>query len=331
MNIIKLKDTIMPGNSEAAQIFNKYLKGKYAYWIHMRYIVSFDVLSENGYVACEEDINKLLKKEDGTYPEPYGAPCLDMYAHISDLYDDTALINIMDYIDIETTDKINNINDFKIKNSYTLDEDVTLDEVKVFRTWLAKELLAFDTNDNGDQLYKLFNTKETKVLQYYASNMMDNVIIALSEFGTNISYNSQKVTTGCGCCDSNIASLYNTELSICDPIQIYKTNIYNKMVEMFSDYKFWEDFSDEFILTFKKYVEGIIKAGLPLSKSEYVSVFADCGCIQTSMQDSNLIILKNLVEALNYIYHKDITGHKNFINDALTQWAKILYESMYWF
>ena len=32
MNIIKLKDVIMPNDIPQAEYFNKYLKGKYAYW-----------------------------------------------------------------------------------------------------------------------------------------------------------------------------------------------------------------------------------------------------------------------------------------------------------
>ena len=127
MNIIKLRDKIMPGDSQQATFFNSQLKGKYAYWIHMRYIVPLESLGENGYVACEEDITKLLKDNNGEYPKPYGTEYLDIYSFITDLYDKTAL-NIMEYIDIETTDKINSINEFKLKNTYTVDSDITINE-----------------------------------------------------------------------------------------------------------------------------------------------------------------------------------------------------------
>ena len=78
MNIIKLKDVIMPDSMPQAEYFNKYLKGRYAYWVQMRYIVSFDHMRHEGYVACEEDITKLLQKEKKKYPKPYGATCLEI-------------------------------------------------------------------------------------------------------------------------------------------------------------------------------------------------------------------------------------------------------------
>ena len=95
MNIIKLQDKIMPEGCVKSSFFNKYLKGKYAYWVRMRYIVPFDTMGYDAYVACEEDINKLLPNENGEYPRPYGCECLDLYDHIVDLYDNHVL-NILE-------------------------------------------------------------------------------------------------------------------------------------------------------------------------------------------------------------------------------------------
>ena len=99
---------------------------------------------------------------------------------------------------------------------------------------------------------------------------------------------------------------------------------------MFSTYDFWNQFSEEFILTFKRYIENIVRVGLPLSKNQYSSVFVDCSCVSSSMQAQNVSILNNLITALGYIYNNDINGHKNFINDSLKTWAESLYEDMYW-
>ena len=112
MNIIKLKDIPMPSHMEQAEYFNKYLRGRYAYWVHMRYIVSFNHMGHEGYLACENDITKLLKLKDGSYPKPFGVPYLDVYDS-----------KIMKFVDSIETDKINNIDNFKRPNKYSPDED----------------------------------------------------------------------------------------------------------------------------------------------------------------------------------------------------------------
>ena len=51
MNIIKFKDQIRPLDD----LFNTYLKGKYAYWIQMRYVVPFEYISQAEYIKYESD------------------------------------------------------------------------------------------------------------------------------------------------------------------------------------------------------------------------------------------------------------------------------------
>lgn len=320
MNIIKLKDEIMPQEIKYSEYFNKHLKGKYAYWVQMRYIVSFDHMRHEGYVACEEDITKLLQKPDGSYPKPYGAPSLDVYDMV-----------VLKYVDTIETDRINNTIEFRMKNSYSPDDDITVDELKIFRTWLAKELLKMDQTELGEQKKSSFTDIETHVLQYYANDMYDNTVKILTEFGSmkTISLNSIG-TSSCGCHGSNLSSLYNTELNTCDPLSIYKKNIYNKMVEMFSTESFWSQWASEFINEFKKYIDNIIKCNFVLSTSEWYSEFVDCGCQNKSEQNKYIEILKRLSTSLGYIRDKKVTGHKNYITDSLYDWAHLLYEKMYW-
>lgn len=321
----------MPEGCEESTFFNTLLKGKYAYWVHMRYIVPFSTMSYNAYVACEEDITKLLKKEDGSYPKPYGCQYLDLYSHITNLYDNTEL-QIIDYIDAETTDKINDINEYVFKNTYVTDNDITIDELKIFRTWLAKELLIFDTNnDTGEIKHNLYNELESHVICYYANNMIDQTIKSLLNFGaTGTNYNNININK-CGCSGStDLSSLYNSSISICDPISIYRKNIYNKMVEIFSNVEFWKQFPPEFILTIKHYIDNIIKIGLPLQKNQYISSLTDCTCVSDQTQSEGMTILNNLSQSLQYIYDNDISGHKNYIKDALYNWSSVLYEDMYW-
>lgn len=311
----------MPDDMPQANYFNKHLKGKYAYWVQMRYIVSFDHMRHEGYVACEEDITKLLKREDGTWPKPYGAPTLDVYDP-----------KILRYIDEQETDRINNTREFRMKNNYSPDMDITLDELKKFRTWLAKELLTLDQSEFGEQKNYYFTEIETHVLQYYSTEMYDETIKALTNFGNNsINFNNSTISSNCGCShSSDLQNLYTESINICDPISIYRGNIYKKMVQMFSNIDFWSRWDEEFIGTIKKYIDNIINLKLPINQTPLSEKFTDCNCISSNDSSPAESILKRLSTALGYIQTKKITGHKNFINDALRDWSSQLYESMRW-
>lgn len=309
----------MPETEIYSDFFNKHLKGKYAYWVQMRYIVSFDHMRHEGYVACEEDITKLLVNQDGSYPKPYGAPCIDVYDPV-----------ILKYIDTVETDRINSVRDLRMKNKYVTDEDITLDEIKLFRTWLATEILMMDQSNTGDQRKIYLDDIETHVLEYYANNMYDSTIKVLSEFGSPTVSLLESKLSDCGCSHgSNLSSIYDTSLNVCDPVNIYRKNIYNKMVQMFSSIEFWLQWSPEFIGEIKKYVDNIISVNLPLIPSKLDDGFVDCTCKLNN--DNNYIdILKRLSISLEYIENNDIQGHKNYINDSLRDWSTILYENMQW-
>ena len=314
MNIIKLKDIIKPGD----EFFNKYLKGKYAYWIHMRYIVPLSHMRHEGYVACEENIEKLLKREDGTYPKPYGCPYIDVHDY-----------DIIPYIDVYETDKVNNIMEYRRLNQYVTDSNITLDEIKKFRTWLATELLKFDQNNKEEQINNIYDDNTTHMLMYYKNGMYDVVIKYLSGINNQVIVNDVNMSD-CGC-GGNYNILNNYKVSSCDPISIYRKDLYTKMVVLFSNMDFWTQFPKEFINSFKSYIDNIIECNLPLSQSSYINKFADCTCVNNSdSQNENASILKRLSQSLEYIYNDNLYSHKNYINDALTDWSKVLYESMEW-
>lgn len=306
MNIVKLKDIVKPNDD----FFNEHLKGKYAWWVHMRYIIPFTHMGVQGYIACEEDINDLFKPPFNTE------------------YRDTYNKEMWKYIDQKATDEANCVNKFKMRNQYTSDADITEDEVKKFRTWLATELLKFDRNNKEEQAYKLFDYKQTHTLQYYKNLMYDETIKILSSFASSNTTTQQLQTYPCGC-DGNadLSSLYLS--SSCDTITAYRTSVYNEMVNMFSEIGFWEQFSTEFILEFKKYVDNIINMNLSLQNSNYVDIYSDCTCINSN-QTPNQDILKRLSNALQWIADGQTAGHKNYIADALLDWSSKLYEHMQW-
>lgn len=315
MNIIKLKDKIMPAEHPQADLFNNHLKGKYAYWVQMRYIVSFDHMEHEGYVACESDINKLFMTNDNA--SPFKAPSIDV-------------IEVLEYVDTIETDRINSTAEYRLKNTYSPDDDITIDELKLFRTWLAIQLLQMDQTELKEQRNALFTDTQTHILQYYAKDMYDDTVKILSEFGqTQVTFGPLD-TSSCGCHSSNLSSLYNTELTVCDPLSVYRKNVYNKMIEMFSVESFWSQWSTEFINEFKKYIDNIIKCNFVLSTTEWYSEFVDCGCQNKSEQDKAIEILKRLSVSLGYIRDGQVQGHKNYINDALYDWSSLLYEKMKW-
>jgi hypothetical protein len=337
MNIIKFQDIIMPETGEfantmvvpsykmgsvefnemsIAKYFNTFLKGKYAYWVQMRYIVSFEHMRHEGYVACEEDTTKLLQREDGSWPMPYGAPALDIY-----------MDGLTTYVDDLETDKINSTVEYRLRNKYVSDEDITVEEVKVFRTWLASELLKMDQTELGEAKHTKFTPAEEHVLEYYANGAYDTTIKILSEFGvSNISHTPVK--EGCGCGGLNVNTTYPAVNPLCDPISIYRKNIHLKMVEMFSNIEFWTQWSPEFIGIFKKYIDNIIRLGFTIGEKSDQR-FKDCTCKGDEVSEHEYI-LRRLSTALDNIMKNDICGHKNYIYDALYDWSSNLYENMIW-
>lgn len=302
----------MPNSISGYDYFNKHLKGKYAYWVHMRYAVAFEHMPWKAYVACENDINMLLPLPNGDLPKPYGTQYLDTY-------DDLILNN---YVDVEETDRINSVVELELKNTYTPDDNITVEELKQFRTWLAQQLILMSDNKTLGELDK-------HVLEYYARGMYDNTIKVLTDFG-GAKATIDKVNTACACHSSNLSTLYDLSINACNPIEVYRNNLYLKMVEMFSTYTFWTQWSHEFINEFKKYIDNIVKCNFPLSSTQWISELADCGCRDKTDQDKYIEILKRLSTALGYIKDEKVIGNKNYINDALYDWASLLYEKMNW-
>ena len=314
MNIIKLKDQLRPGDD----LFNTYLKGKFAYWIQMRYIVPFDFIDQGQYVDMESDITKLINwRECGLEkPDPY--------------YWDIQSGNIEAWVDVEGTEEANSLNKFLVHNKFTTDSDITIDDVKRFRTWLAETLLSFDQKNDGTQKNLLYNEDLTEVLDYYAHGMYNSCVKALNKLGTSIAVN-RLTMNDCGCVSgSNLAGLYNESLTSCDPLYTYRKYMYEQMCATFSNISFWEQFPEEFMKEFKQYIDNIIQLNLPLKGSAWISTFIDCTCHMKSDQMVFMEILHRLSRALEYIRLDDITGHLNFISKAFRDWATELYEVMEW-
>lgn len=307
MNIIKIKDVAKPNDSE----FNSKLKGRYAWWIHMRYIVSFMDMSVQQYVSVEEDPSELSEYK---YWDSYDS-------------------DITSYVDVYETDKANSIIPYLLYNENVIDGDLTIEDIKRFRTWLARTLLTINKSPFVDNeniyrpSYNILDDKTIHMLKYYADGMMDDVLKQLNNFiNTSVIINNQY--DDCGC---NKSSIYgNIEITSCDPITMYKKGLYGCMVDNFSNLDFWMQFKtiDWLFIKFKEYIDAILKKDLLLGDTIHSEISCDCKVIDT--QNVNRIKLENLSKSLQYIIEGKEKEHVNFINDSFKDWAENLYEIMQW-
>lgn len=286
MNLIKFKDNIRPGDA----YFNTYLKDQYAYWVRMRYVIPMSVISIHDYVSLERDID-LLKTLDPIY---------------WDLEDPS---DLKAYIDEVETNKINDPKTYEHHNRYVCDPDITTDEVKKFRTWLAQQLLQNRTND----------WKEERVFKYYVGGMMDDTVRWFAEIG-NLQPMNPITTTPCGC--GQVSTQNPNSLRVCDPLLIYRESIRNQMMALFSDLYFWLGLPLPLLKEIKIYLDHITRLGLQLRKTD--DRFADC-----CDKNTNKINLEGVSKAFEYMILDEVNGNKNFIAGQLRVLANV-YEWLYW-
>lgn len=311
MNIVKFKDIMADPMRTYGAIFNEKFRGKYTYWIHCRYIVALEDIELNQAIEFELHIEDLFISEIQYIDIREG---LGVW-----IYDEG-------YIDETETSKINSVNSYIISNSF-VPEDITIDKLRNFRTWLAENLLIYKGELTDNQRH---------VLDYYAGGMTDNTIKWLTEFGgVNVQINSIIGVPSCGCgTGTNVSSLYNNGTAgLCDPIAIYRGNIHIMMVEMFSNIDFWNDLDNNFLQEIILYIQGIIDSGLSLVKdTTQLSGTFSCKCLNVSdsaqLEAQNL--LRELIVVLNRMIQDDLDGHKLNSTTVLSRWADELYEIMQW-
>ena len=319
MNIAKFKDTRRTGD----EFYNRYLKGKYAYLVHMRYAVPLEHITPEQYVKFENDVNTLLKDPD---------------IRVWDVQDK----NHLAWIDLEATDKVNSIHKFLQENQFAPTSDLTLEEIKKFRTWLASTLLEMDQDSSGIQQLLLFDESFSRVMEYYAGGMYDDTVRDLSEISASVSNtNNPAVTCGCaGVSDWAALETYYKgnagraiSVQLCDALALYRKHRYLQMVEKFRDLDFWSQMPESFLSEFQAYIDNILKTGLPLGPTQTGdTLYADCSALAagSTLQMANAQILRDLSTVLNYMLTDQLEGHKNFASDTFYRWSSQLYELMEW-
>lgn len=314
MNIVKLKDIVMPEEFRLSRFFNKNLKGKYAYWVQMRYIFPLESLDYRTYIQYEQlDAADFLGENI--------LPHIDLYSEDCCMFDFA-----QNYIDHEETETVNGINEYRISNEYVVDYNVDITKLKQFRTWLANEILLLNSSIDGEYNTDL-TSNQIHMLEFYQNDMYNEVIKQLSIFGVDNSFTALGTNSNCGCCSPNSNLLNITLPTTCKPIEIYTKNLHNLMVKTFEDTTFWLKFNVEFLKLFKLYIDNIIKAGFVITTNDIDKMYVKCDC-QSS--NNHTAILQNLSTALEYMIDNNVVNHRNFIHDALYKWAENLYDYMYW-
>ena len=333
MNIVKLKDIILDESCglspEKIELFNTQFKGRYVHCINWTYLIPLEAMDNETAIELSE------KLQNGTttitsIDKPW-----------------FSLDELKEYVDENETEKVNAIHKYIEYNSFTPDKELTLEQIKRFRTWLATELLKLLSPEKDVEPDVEKNT--ITMLEYYKNEMNDDVIATLDSFHvdmpqvgiytagvqgvTGINILSPVKKSSCSCTHSSTAALLAqpSSVSVCDPIAIYRRALYSQMVDVFSDIHFWMQHK-ELLPEIKRYIDAIIKLNLPLTASQYVSELYDCNCLTStdSAQERLMSILKNLSTAFDYMAKDQVTGNKNFIGDTLNQWATKLYEIMRW-
>ena len=317
MNIVKLKDIVMPAEFRLSKFFNENLKGKYAYWIQMRYIFPLNSLDYKTYIQYEQ-------MDPVHFLGPDMLPHIDLYSEDCCMYDFA-----QEYIDHDATELANAINDYRTANEYVADFDIDINKLRNFRTWLANEILMFNTSIDGGYLDNL-TVNQIHMLEYYKNDMYNDVVKQLNIFGIENAFTLTGATKSGCCCNNDISSLYAlTTGTTCNAIDIYTKNLHTLMVQTFEDVNFWMQFNKDFIAVFKKYIDNIIKTGLVINTVNRDVLYTTCTCSNNSVNASNTL-LQNLSTALQYIIDDEVTGHLNFIHDSLYNWADQLYDNMSW-
>lgn len=317
MNIVKLKDILMPAKCSFADFFNNKLKGKYAYWVQMRYIFPLESLSYKDYIQYEQfDPIDFLKTST--------LPHIDLYSEECCMYEFS-----LKYIDHEKTSIANNVYEYELANNYVTDSNIDISKLRNFRSWLASEILALNTYVDGTYSDKL-SDNQIHMLEYYKNDMYNNIVKQLSIFGKDNAFLVDNTKNSCGCCNTNISGLYNIGLNSisCDALDIYIKNLHSFMVATFENVEFWAVLNKDFLSLFKLYIDNIIKTGLTINNTTNNQQYIICNCNNST--DASTTMLKNLSEALQYIIEDKIKNHLNFIHDALYNWADKLYDKMSW-
>lgn len=317
---------------EFCHYFNNLLRNKYAYAVNWTHIMPLNSVIDGTPIPVGDPFNP---DTEVTYVNAeIGLLDIDHLMKFSDLKLWMDQVNTLSILQNDRTK-------YDYLNEFTPDDEITIEELKVFRTWLASILLANTPMINGwsnpDMLtamltYYKQNLKDTTtdILTNFSVYMANNILVAGTSQVNKVNLAALGLSSGCGCFGGvqGVGSVAAT--TGCDPLQMYRNAIYNYMVETFSNVDYWME-QVEICVEMKKYLEGILKVGLPLG-SKIIDPYADCGCntMDSDTQVRYRKMIEALIQSLTYIIEGKVSGNRNYVATAFSNWATYLYEYMYW-
>lgn len=174
---------------------------------------------------------------------------------------------------------------------------------------------------------------EMHTLNYYAAGMYDDALKWMSVYSdTQITTSLTNITTNaCGCnSGTDISSLYNNTLRVCDPLNIYREGVKREMVNILTDLTMWEKIPSTTLKTISRYLNAIIKLGL-IGINDSSSNTYGCDCLKEKSSESLFIqTIKQLIQVFDNLADNEIKGNKNYIISTLNTWAQDYYENMEW-
>lgn len=237
------------------------------------------------------------------------------------------LSDYMSYVDNEKTSEINDVESYRYMNNFVSDDDITEQELRRFRTYVAESFLAL-THD--------LNEYDEKMLKYYANEMNDESLRMLMKMTTMIPMNNIVTDTAqCGCSASQsqlyLTSAANAFAGTCDFIAMYRAGMHRIMVNFMTNIDTWMP-HDLFINDVKRYLENIMKMNFSLYKINTTSFNTDCSLLneKNASQMSAHTVLNNMIIALTHIQNKTHASHMNFIKSTFNTFFESYYEIMRW-
>ncbi len=332
MNIVKIKDVFIEDND----IFNEYYKGKYCYVINWVWLLPLSIIDNYEYIELSKS-NTNNPSEDILVPSEWDEELKIKIQETCLLFDDQT-----SYIDEPETIKSNSVSKFLLANEIAISGDLTIDQIKQFRTWLAATLY------DNQELYQGYTKdveKTTQMLNYYRMNMYDDVCKAMFNFANIpvIQANLSAASCYSGCMPTAVAAVQSCSCGgtnintvggiISGCLDTYRKNVYNWMVIVFSDSSFWNLFNEtdpNLIDLIIKYIQAILDANLPLSKQCDKITYNDCSCLTSGTDMANRKILEDTIKAFGFIRNNETAANQTFIYNSLNKWASALYEIMQW-
>lgn len=286
---IKFKDRIHTSD----EAFNLLLKGRYAYWIRMKYVIPLEDLSLTDYIQAErEGIDENLM----------------VYTNIWKSDD------LCDFIDYPETEKANSTRNYEKYNQHqgNLAPHLTQDSIKNAYIFFLDTILQGLKDASSDG--KVSPLLE-RAIQFFKNKGNDDILTVLYQLQIlpDLPSSSTQISSStCGCSnpygDLNIPN----SLKSYNLINIYTEGLKNVLLRAIQNPDFWiMSLEEQTTLEVKEYVDSMIRLDLDITGTNF-------------KKDA-----KDFSQALEYIAEQNLVGHKNFIRDSIFKFVKYI-PQLYW-